>query len=106
VSETGQDPTTPAIDHEPLDTAWRIHAAVADWTGKVDSKASFCFAIESAALVAVINLKADGRVFDDLHGAGEQTSFFVGVALLTAGILSAVWVVIPRLRRRHLTRAT
>src|SRR3712207_62647 len=36
---------------DPVDTAWRIHGAIADWTGKVDTKASFVLTIESALLV-------------------------------------------------------
>ena len=33
------------------DTAWRIHGALVDWTGKVDTKASFALTIESDVLM-------------------------------------------------------
>jgi pycsar effector protein len=82
-----------------IDTAWRIHGAIADWTGKVDAKASFCVAIESAALVAVVNLTSDRRLFDELPTDAERFAFYSGLSLVTAGLLSAVYVVTPRLRR-------
>lgn len=82
----------------PLDTAWKIHAAQVDWTGKVDSKASFAFTISSAALAITVALSADGRTFSRLSEWWEQVAFWSGVALVLAGALFALLVVVPRLR--------
>lgn len=85
----------------PLDTAWKIHAAQVDWTGKVDSKASFAFTISSAALAITVALSADGRTFSRLSEPWEQLAFWSGVALVLAGALFALVVVVPRLRHRN-----
>jgi hypothetical protein len=91
-------------DSESIDTAWRIHAALSDWTGKVDTKASFCFAIESAALVTAVNLTSDNRLFSHRVSWDQRWSFNGGIALLVVGVLCAAFVVIPRLRRRATRR--
>lgn len=82
----------------PLDTAWKIHAAQVDWTGKVDSKASFAFTISSAALATTVALSADGRTFSRLSERWEHLAYWSGVALVLAGALFALMVVVPRLR--------
>jgi len=82
---------------DPHDTAWRIHASIVDWTGKVDAKASFALAIESAALAAIVTLTGSGRRLDGLSGCGVGF-FWTGVAILLIGVLSVVTVVAPRLR--------
>jgi hypothetical protein len=93
-------PSPAPTDDDALDTAWRIHAALTDWTGKVDTKAAFCFAVESAVLVAVVNLKVPGRLFAVLKGPRQTWAFGIGVALIILGITFAGNVVMPRLRRR------
>lgn len=84
------------------ETAWRIHAAIVDWTGKVDSKASFALAIESALLAGIVTLSGSGRRLSHLSGAWEHGFFWVGVAALIAAVVAAVFVVRPRLRSKHL----
>lgn len=91
-SESGEDNLA-------IENAWKIHSALADWTGKVDAKASFCFAVESAALVAVVNLTADGRLFGELNSVLTKLTFAVGISLLVASVLCSARVVSPRLRR-------
>lgn len=85
-----------------IESAWRVHAAIVDWTGKVDSKASFALAIESALLAGVVALAGDGRRLSDLSGACEKGFFWVGVACLIAAVMAAVFVVRPRLRQTSL----
>lgn len=92
---------TPNAD--PVDTAWRIHGAVADWTGKVDSKASFALAIESAVAVAVIQLAAGDRRLGHLSGFWEVGCFALGMSILVLSILCVGWAVRPRLRRKSLS---
>lgn len=86
---------------DPIDTAWKIHAALIDWTGKVDTKASFALTIESALLVGVITLSGEGRVFHHLSG-WAVVWYVLGVLLLIAGVLCAAGVVRPRLRAANL----
>ncbi|WP_326945446.1 DUF5706 domain-containing protein [Amycolatopsis sp. NBC_01307] len=85
-------------DHDPIETAWKIHAAVVDWTGKVDAKASFCVAVESAAVAGIISISADGRGLSRLIGLAEIFRD-LGFAFLAIAILSAITVVTPRIRR-------
>lgn len=86
---------------DPLDTAWKIHAAQIDWTGKVDSKAAFALTIESAVLVGALSLsKADGR-FGNIEGFWPLLTFWSGVLLLTTAVILAVWVVAPRTRDKN-----
>lgn len=86
---------------DPVDTAWRIHAAVVDWTGKVDTKASFALAIETALLVGIFNASNTG-VLSDLAGWRALWLYRIGTTLLVASVLLAMMVVRPRLRRRAL----
>ncbi|MGP6175366.1 Pycsar system effector family protein [Corynebacterium sp. A21] len=86
---------------DPVDTAWKIHAVLVDWTGKVDTKASFALTIESALLAGVVTLSSEGRVFHHLHG-WAVVWYVLGILLLVAGVLCAAWVVRPRLRAGNL----
>jgi hypothetical protein len=85
---------------DPIDTAWRIHAANVDWTGKVDSKASFALAIETALMAGVVSLTSDQRRLSDLDGFLVRASFCLGLMALIAALLCVVWVVRPRLRSK------
>lgn len=87
-----------SIDHDPVESAWRIHLAGVDWTGKVDAKASFVLAAESAAALAVLNLSGSGRRLADLDGWPAVTAYWVGVAALVSALLFVVAVVRPQLR--------
>ncbi|MFW0872021.1 Pycsar system effector family protein [Rhodococcoides corynebacterioides] len=87
---------------DPTDTAWKIHSALTDWTGKVDTKASFALTIESAVLAGVVTLSGNDRALADLHGWGVLW-YVLGVVTLVAGLLCAVWAVRPRLRAQQLT---
>ncbi|MFF4756163.1 Pycsar system effector family protein [Streptomyces sp. NPDC002514] len=85
----------------PEDTAWRIHAAVADWTGKFDAKASFALTIESAILVAITALSGGGRRLGKIDGFAVWV-FYLGVVALATGALFAITVVSPRLRKSEI----
>lgn len=86
--------------HDPLDTAWRIHQAQADWTAKVDAKATFAFAIESAAIATVVALTPNGRLFSDLDAWWLFAGYVLGLLLLMIAAGLSALVVIPRLRSR------
>ncbi|MDF0513456.1 DUF5706 domain-containing protein [Agromyces sp. H3Y2-19a] len=89
----------PSQNPNPIDTAWRIHAAQTEWTGKVDAKASFAFALESAAIATVVALSAKHRLFSALPGHTPWL-YWSGLMLLVVGAGLAVMVVAPRLRGR------
>ncbi|MDQ1053124.1 hypothetical protein QE394_001052 [Arthrobacter sp. SORGH_AS 212] len=85
-------------DKEAIDSAWKIHAAQVDWTGKVDTKASFAFGLESAAIVTTVALSAEGRIFGDISDPAAGWFYGIGLTLILAGATFAVAVVIPRLK--------
>lgn len=87
-------------DHDPIETAWRIHGAQVDWIGKVDSKASFALAIESAVLVSVAGASQDGPL-SHLSGFWELALYRGGIICLIVGVLLAITVVAPRIRSGH-----
>ncbi|OZG29803.1 hypothetical protein BH683_007710 [Williamsia sp. 1138] len=83
---------------DPVDTAWKIHAAVVDWTGKVDSKASFTLTIQTAIMAGIITMSTDNRVLADLSGP-KEIFYTIGVVLVGLAMLGSAAVVIPQLRR-------
>lgn len=95
---------TTKTNKEALETAWKIHAALTDWTGKVDAKAAFSFALESAGLTTIVALSADGRLFGSLQGAPQQIAYYSAAMALAIAASCAMWVVMPRLRMRHLAK--
>ncbi|GAA3295931.1 Pycsar system effector family protein [Streptomyces cinereospinus] len=80
-----------------VETAWRIHAALVDWTGKVDAKAGFALTLESAALGAIVAFSGSRYRLGELHGTVPTVLFWAGAALLGLAALAAVSVVSPRL---------
>nr|AXV46557.1 hypothetical protein pA58H2_p11 [Arthrobacter sp.] len=88
----------PADDKAAVEQAWKIHQAQADWTGKVDAKASFAFAIESAAIATTVVLSGDKRLFSGRPAGMVDVLYWMGLLVLLAGALFAVAVVIPRLK--------
>ncbi|MFI9154871.1 Pycsar system effector family protein [Streptomyces sp. NPDC053367] len=84
-----------------VETAWRIHSALADWTGKVDAKAGFALTLESAALGAMVAFaKADHHPAQAADTA-PRLLFWLGAVLLGVAALASVSVVSPRLRTRR-----
>lgn len=81
-----------------IDNAWKIHTAQVDWTGRVDAKASFAFGLESAAVVSVVALSVEGRIFSDLSEPAAVLLYVLGLFLILVGALFAVMVVIPQLK--------
>lgn len=102
-SKQGEIPVIPR-DKEALETAWKIHAALVDWTGKVDAKASFAFALESAGLAMLVALSDKDRLFGTLEGPLQNLTYFGAIFSLVLAAASAMWVVMPRLRMRYLSK--
>lgn len=93
---------TASPDESARETAWRIHAALAEWTARADAKASFVLTVESAALIgigALFNL--DGHTHD-FTGVVPIVLFWAGIGLLAAGILLAASAVLPATRSKSL----
>ncbi|WP_369170472.1 Pycsar system effector family protein [Streptomyces sp. R28] len=82
----------------PEETAWKIHSTLVDWTGKVDTKASFALTVESGILVAITALSGSGRRLGRIDGCALWV-FYLGVAALAIGALFAISVVSPNLRK-------
>jgi hypothetical protein len=83
---------------DPVETAWRIHTALVDWTGKVDAKAGFALTLESAVIGAIVAFsKADHHPVQ-ADGTAPRMLFWLGAALLGASAVASVSVVSPRLR--------
>lgn len=94
------NPEPPAPDC--VETAWRMHATLIDWTGRVDNKASFALAIESAVLLAVVGLAGEGRRLSAVDG-WAAVWLWCGVLLLVGSVLSAAAAVRPALTARGAT---
>ncbi len=91
---------------DPVDQAWRIHGAVTDWTGKVDSKAAFVLTIESAVIAGVATLMSTGHQLEHVHGRWRLVVLIVGLAALAVSVVIAALVVFPNVRRRHVEAET
>jgi hypothetical protein len=84
-----------------INTAWSVHSALGDWTGRVDGKASIFLTLEAALLAAIINASGhDGRLAKGaLETRLECITYWAGVSLICASIVFAAGVVTPQLRR-------
>ncbi len=91
-AEAGHD------DTRALDAAWRVHDKVAGATSAVDAKASFLFAVQSAAIVVVLTLSDEKWVLSRVETPLEQWLRNGGVGLLLAGAALSAIVVVPKLR--------
>lgn len=99
VRAMNQDSRLPAADpNGAIEDAWRIHATVVDWTGKVDSKASFALALQTAVLGVIVTLTGEGRQLSGFDSYWETRLFWAGVGVLVTALLVVMTVVAPRLR--------
>ena len=85
-------------EREAISNAWQIHQAICDWTGQVDTKASFASAIEVAIIGAVVVLAGDGHQLSQLHGCMQLTLFWIGLSLLILSVIAVLSVVCPQIR--------
>jgi hypothetical protein len=82
-----------------VSTAWNIHSALADWTGKVDVKASIALSTELALVTAVITALSSRFELIRPEGAFTLATLYLGVGLLMSGAFLAIAAVVPRLGR-------
>ena len=90
--------TQRATDHDPVATAWSIHATVLEWTRNVDNKASFVSAIEVAVLLGILSVAGNQGQLSSLSGVWQLTIFWLGVVALITSMMLVLWVVSPHLR--------
>ncbi len=90
-----------------IGTAWSVHTALGDWTGRVDGKASIFLTLESALLAAVVSSSgSDGRLAAKRLSSGlENTTYWIGVGALCGALILAAGVVVPQLRRWRTRKA-
>ncbi|MEU8945311.1 Pycsar system effector family protein [Streptomyces sp. NPDC048489] len=86
---------------EPTETAWRIQAAVADWTAKADAKASFALTMQSTALAVLGLLTTSKRAGGDLDSTTPRLLLWIGVLLMVAGVSFAAWAISPNLSKER-----
>jgi len=86
------------MSDDSTDSAWKIHSALVDWTGKVDTKASFALTLEAAILSAIVLLTRPQQPISQIASPLGLVVFWLGCALLGGAALAAVSVVIPRTR--------
>lgn len=84
--------------------AWQIHSAQMDWTGKVDAKAGFAVALDSAAIAALVALSAEKMIFADISENWARFPYWASVALFILGGFLALWAVAPSLRVRQMKK--
>lgn len=97
-SSPGAYPPRSQEDVEPMavTTAWRIHASLAEWTGRADTKASTALSVELAVLAGGMALISSGR------GAGPDGTVLSavlmasGMVLVLLGVFLAVAALLPR----------
>lgn len=82
------------MSREAVEDAWRIHAALNDWTARVDTKASIALTLESAALAAFIVASGPERPF----GLTSSYMNWLGVLLILLAIVSSIAAVTPRIK--------
>ncbi|MFF1308656.1 Pycsar system effector family protein [Streptomyces sp. NPDC058307] len=82
---------------DPLETAWKIQAALADSTGKADTKASIALSLQSTVLALLGVLAASGRGVGARNMAGHVL-LWTGGCILLCGALLAAAAVAPNLR--------
>jgi hypothetical protein len=108
MSDSANNSPSSHTAHRGAETAWRIHAALLDWTGKVDTKAAFALTIESAALALTTTLSFGPQAVLGRLRSGSLTLLTTGTSLIALAILLAMLVVAPRMKgrqARHISRS-
>ncbi|AWT44742.1 MULTISPECIES: Pycsar system effector family protein [Streptomyces] len=84
---------------DPLETAWRLQASLADSTSKADTKASFALAIQSTILALLGLITTSGRAADSSEHKASSYLMWAGALLLALGACCAAAAVSPNLSK-------
>lgn len=87
---------------DPIDTAWKLHSAQMEWTGKVDAKAGFILTLDAAAITTSIALSSEGMVFHGVSTGQFQLLYDLSILLFVTAAVLAAWAVAPALRLGNL----
>ena len=87
---------------DPIDTAWKLHSAQMEWTGKVDAKAGFILTLDAAAITTSIALSSEGMVFHGVSTGPFQLLYDLSILLFVTAAVLAAWAVAPALRLGNL----
>jgi uncharacterized membrane protein YdcZ (DUF606 family) len=92
-----------ADDARPLgnEFGWEAHIAVQEWTASVDVKSSIVVVVEAAVAGAASKalISENGEMH---HATGLQLATAIAaMSVLVLAVVLAIWVVFPRLKRRH-----
>ncbi|MFI7481443.1 Pycsar system effector family protein [Kocuria sp. M1R5S2] len=85
-----------------IENAWQIHSAQMDWTGKVDAKAGFAVALDSAAIATLVALSGQNMIFANMGDTWAWLPYWASVVLFIVGGFLALWAVAPSLRWRQM----
>ncbi|MFB6788707.1 Pycsar system effector family protein [Streptomyces olivaceus] len=86
---------------DPLDTAWRVHSVLVEWTGKADAKATFALTLQSTSLAIVAVLAGSGQVLSSSSRPAATVILIFGTVLLAGGAGLAIAAVSPNLFARN-----
>jgi hypothetical protein len=77
--------------------AWKLHGALQDWTGKIDTKASIVMTLETASLSGIVAFSGSRS---SEYSATWTSLHRCGLVLLFTSIILVGAVVFPQLRKR------
>ncbi|TDD47719.1 Pycsar system effector family protein [Saccharopolyspora elongata] len=89
------------MEADPLGTAWKMHAALVEWTGKADLKASFSLTVQSVTLVLMGILTSSGRLAMGSGSGASQILLWAGFLLMAGGASCAAVTISPNLRKER-----
>lgn len=88
-----------------IDTAWKTHTMLHEWTAKVDTKASIVLTLEVALVALFVGLTDRGKLLENAFGSiVGAVAGAVGLGFLLLSVALAGWVVFPRLARSASSR--
>ncbi|MFD9571464.1 Pycsar system effector family protein [Streptomyces sp. NPDC059982] len=86
---------------DPLETAWKLHSAISDWTGKADVKASFALTLQSTILAVLGVLAGSSQGTKGLGSGAARPLLWMGVVFLACGACCAAAAISPNLRKER-----
>ncbi|MFF2778514.1 Pycsar system effector family protein [Streptomyces sp. NPDC058052] len=89
-------PGQEGVEPPAITTAWRIHASLAEWTGRADTKASTALSVELAVLAGGMALVSSGRGTGPDGTALSAALMASGMVLVLLSVLLAAAALLPR----------
>ncbi|WP_405900341.1 DUF5706 domain-containing protein [Streptomyces sp. NBC_00727] len=89
-------PSREGAEPPAVTTAWRIHASLAEWTGRADAKASTALSVELAVLAGGMALISSGRGTGQDGNVVSAVLMGSGMLLVLLGVFMAAAALFPR----------